>query len=151
MSKALCIALIFGGLYGCATSPAPDSTPCHDCVSLRVLDSDLQPTGESIGPSRIAVCGEPISWEDVTVLEVQHDDSLNETVAEELGATAEFVDQWLGVTVSPNYIRKTRQTLAQRGCNLLILGDTRSDWYRHSAPDAVSGTSEYRAIRWGMY
>ena len=94
MFKALSIALILAGIYGCTASPPSASIPCHDCVSFRVLDSDLRPTGEWVQPSRIAFCGDPISWEEVTVLEVQHDESLKEIVDGEIGTTAEFVDKW---------------------------------------------------------
>ena len=150
MFKTLFIAWMLVGISGCTASKPSDSTRCLDCVWFRALDTDLKPTGV-LTRLDSAYCGDPISWEDVTVLEVPDLESLQETVDEELGTTAEYVDRWFAVELQLNYIRKVRETIARRGCNLLILGETRTHWFGGKGTNGVSGTMDFRMIRWGRY
>jgi len=150
MFKTLFIAWMLVGISGCTASKPSDSTRCHDCVLLRALDTDLKPTRELVRLDS-AYCGFPISWEDVTVLEVPHLESLQETVDKELGTKAEFVDRWFAMGLQEKRIRKVRETIARSGCNLLILGETRSHWFGGKGTNGVSGTMDFRMIRWGRY
>jgi hypothetical protein len=150
MRRTLLFVLALAGMFGCAASPHSDPARCYDCVSFRIMDSDLRPTRDVVGPSRIEICGDPISPEEVTVLELQAGEETDKSVANKLGKTARYVDWWFGVELQPNYVRKAQQTIARRGCNLLILSETRTHWHG-SDGKYVSGTSEYRLIRWGIY